>query len=261
MGFTSKWRITAILITLMLLLMPLLTCGAAEDGAGDGSGGGKSQPLMLLTSVPADGAGNVPVDNQIKLSFNKNVVNMSVKENNLSCFTLKSGQKDVPFKVIMADDQIRPEGKRDIVLVPETPLQPGTSYTIGVSSNLQAKNGSTLARALSISFTTSGGKVTDKQAAQGIGPEPKAETVSAKAAKVEEKSVQSTADESSIQIEEESSPVPPSAAVNHENTDYANSAAPVTEITKINSNWYLFALIIISAAVIAVALYLRKRRN
>lgn len=147
----SKIKILVFLVLAALFVSPFMAF--AE---GDGSGGGQNQPLALLTSTPVNGAQNVARDTEINLSFNKNVVNMSVAANNRKCFTITQGQNSVAFDVVMADDQVQPEGKRDIILVPRSSLLPGTSYKVTVSSGLLAKNGSTMVQDVTITFTTAG---------------------------------------------------------------------------------------------------------
>ena len=47
---------------------------------------------------------------EIKLSFNKNVVHMTVCDDNKQCFALYAEDGTaVPLEVIMADDQMEPE--------------------------------------------------------------------------------------------------------------------------------------------------------
>jgi len=144
----TRWGLT--IVTLLLLMawaLPVL----AE---GDGSGGGQGVPLGLASSSPADGAQNVALDTQIKLVFNKNVVNMTVKENNLSCFTLYAGNAVVPAEVRLPDDQIYPELKREVILAPRSGLQAGTDYTVVIAKSLQAKNGTVLGQDVKIRFST-----------------------------------------------------------------------------------------------------------
>ncbi|MEQ8175090.1 MAG: Ig-like domain-containing protein [Syntrophomonadaceae bacterium] len=151
MQCNSKAKLLVFLVLAALIVLPF-----TAFAEGDGSGGGQNQPLALLASTPADGAQNVALDTQIKLSFNKNVVNMSVASNNRKCFTITQGQNNIAFDVVMADDQVQPEGKRDIVLVPRSSLLPGSTYKVIISAGLQAKNESSLTQATSITFTTAG---------------------------------------------------------------------------------------------------------
>ncbi len=129
----------------------------AAGGSGDGTGGGQDEPLELVSSTPADGAGGVAVDTEIRLSFSKNVINMMVKDANLECFSLYAGNEPIAVKVKMADDQIEPEYKKDVVLVPVESLKPGTSYTIKVDPELKSKSGVTLGEELKLGFTTANG--------------------------------------------------------------------------------------------------------
>jgi len=147
---------------LLVALICLLISAGPLRAEGDGSGGGQDVPLGLVSSTPANGAQNVALDVKIKLVFNKNVVNMTVKENNQRCFSLSAGTVAVPVDVQMADDQIYPELKRDVTLVPRQALKPGTSYTVVISRALQAKNGAVLGQDTKIRFTT--------VAAPGVNP-------------------------------------------------------------------------------------------
>jgi LPXTG-motif cell wall-anchored protein len=89
------------------------------------------------------------------MTFNKNVVNMTVSGNNLECFSLYAADgSTVPVEVIMADDQIEPEKKNDITLKPLQGLKHDTAYSVKVSSALKAKSGATMAGDLTITFIT-----------------------------------------------------------------------------------------------------------
>ena len=122
---------------------------------GDGTGGGKGEPLGLVSSDPYDGQKDVPADALITMTFTKNVVNMTVSENNLKCFSLYTADGSmVPIDVIMADDQIEPEKKNDVSLKPLQDLKYNTAYTVKVSSALKSKSGVTLAGDLTFAFTT-----------------------------------------------------------------------------------------------------------
>lgn len=111
--------------------------------------------LDLVESAPADGSQGVAVDSHIYLLFDKNVVNFQLKENNLRCFTLLDPQNQaVPIEVILADDQIEPEKRNEIIVKPKVALKANTTYRLEISPELQAKNGQTLGKKLVISFTT-----------------------------------------------------------------------------------------------------------
>ena len=134
---------------LALAILLVLATGAGALAA-------DSDPLLLSSSTPVDGATNVPVPSEIKLTFNKNVVNMSVKENNLTCFSLSNAAGNaLPVTVVLADDQVEPEKKNDVRLVPKSALGLGEKYTVTVAAALKSKSGDTLGSAVVISFTTS----------------------------------------------------------------------------------------------------------
>ncbi len=117
------------------------------------SAGGKT--VTLGSSSPVDGAKAVPVDAEIVLTFTSNVVNFKVSDNNRGCFSFTDAEGNaVAFAVEMGDDQIDPDIKRIITLVPAADLAPGTMYEVTVSEALKAKNGSNLGDDLVISFTT-----------------------------------------------------------------------------------------------------------
>jgi hypothetical protein len=138
----------------MIMALPFLAAGA-----GDGSGGGQGVPLGLDSSIPADGQKDVPVTGDIKLTFNKNVIFLGIRDANKTCFSLiaADGSK-VPIQVIMADDQTTEgfEKRRDISVRPVQKLQPGTAYVVKVSPQLQAKNGMSLGHEVTVKFVTAG---------------------------------------------------------------------------------------------------------
>jgi len=59
----------------------------------------------------------------------------------------------------MADDQLYPEEKRNISIKPLQKFQPGTTYILKISPQLQAKNGSTLGHEVTVSFVAIGAAV------------------------------------------------------------------------------------------------------
>lgn len=156
--FRQKAGFSLVLSLVVLFCLFLTLPVLAEGGSGDGSGGGQNVPLGLASSNPPDRASNVAVNTLIKLTFNKNVINMSVKDNNVKCFALYNNGLQVPINVIMADDQIQPEYKREVTVAPQQSLQPGSRYTLKISPELQAKSGAVLGQEAKVSFTTAGGK-------------------------------------------------------------------------------------------------------
>ncbi|MEL7647545.1 MAG: Ig-like domain-containing protein [Sedimentibacter sp.] len=118
---------------------------------------GKSVDFQLVGSNPADSSKDVPADVTITLLFNKNVVNFSVKDNNLNCIFLKdSNNQIVEANLIFPDDQVEPDKKREIYIDPLSDLKENTTYTVEISADMLAKNGSTLGEPSYVSFTTQG---------------------------------------------------------------------------------------------------------
>lgn len=125
-------------------------------GSGDGSGGGSTEPLTIVTTTPADKAIDIAVDTPIKLEFSKNVAYATVRDANLKAVTLWSGDQPVAAEITMADDQLEPELRNFINIVPSEPLKEGTVYTIKVDTTLSSKSGDVLIAPVALTFTTVG---------------------------------------------------------------------------------------------------------
>lgn len=143
-----------VLFMLVFLLSMSVFVSAAGAANGDGTGGGKNNPLILESSIPADGQKDIKDLKEIKLCFSKNVVYMTVREANQKCCSLWANGQQIPVEVIMADDQIEREKRRDIVLKPLQPLLPGTDYTVKIAPGLEAKSGATLGSEHTVHFKT-----------------------------------------------------------------------------------------------------------
>ncbi|MCF0136972.1 MAG: Ig-like domain-containing protein [Oscillospiraceae bacterium] len=144
------------LATLSAVIVLILSLGTAAlaDGDGDGSGGGSGEPLMLAGSSVADGSTGISTDVYITLTFSKNVVNFTVKDNNAACISLTdSAGGTVPVSVVMGDDQVDPGIKR-IIGVQTSGLKEGETYTLNISGALTSKSGVSLGSPIAISFTT-----------------------------------------------------------------------------------------------------------
>lgn len=149
----NRKRILSILL-ILLLIISLAVSAFAEGGNGDGSGGGKNVPLGLAESSVPDGSTNVPTDVTITLTFNKNVVNFTVKDNNMTCFSLADSRgTNVPVTVLMGDDQVDPDIKRIVNIQPSS-LSEGESYTLTISGRLTAKSGAVLGNDVILHFST-----------------------------------------------------------------------------------------------------------
>lgn len=135
-------RACTVLLALLMLLFsafPAFAEGGNGDGTGDGAG--RENPLTLASSSVPDGAQNVDPNVHVVLTFTKNVVHFNVKENNLQCFSVTDSQGNAfPIRVVMGDDQVDPEAKRIVTIVPQSPYQAGETYTLTVKKGLTAKN-------------------------------------------------------------------------------------------------------------------------
>lgn len=144
-----------ILISLIIIYsistMNLVYC---DNGSGENKDG-KSVSLDLEESTPADGEKNVKIDTEIVLLFNKNVVNMTVKDNNLHCIKLLDEKETEVFaELVFADDQMNPEKKREIRIKPVNNLEKNKTYKVKILPELMAKNGTSLGKTIQFSFNT-----------------------------------------------------------------------------------------------------------
>jgi hypothetical protein len=140
---------------LSLLLAAVIAANVTVYAETINTDDGKKIEFCLEDSLPQNLAVDFEPDSIIKLVFNKNVVNFSVKENNLKCISLKNDDGQVvPSELIFPDDQVEPDKKREIYIDPVENLNENTTYTVEISSDMLAKNGSTLGEAVYVSFTT-----------------------------------------------------------------------------------------------------------
>lgn len=166
--------ITAFTICLLLITIsaPLAFAGngggnggGTGNGAGNGTGGNDDIALTLVSSSIKDGDNNVPLNPTIDLQFNKNVVNLAVKDNNSKCFHLvDNAGKSVTIKIIFPDDQLRSDYKEQIFITPDQNLAPNSKYTLYIDNTLQAKNTKSIDNAYMIAFTTGSAVTTDVNA-------------------------------------------------------------------------------------------------
>ncbi|MEG1583499.1 MAG: Ig-like domain-containing protein [Anaerovorax sp.] len=155
-------RRTTFFITLVLIFAlfsgSAFAFGDAESGGGGtGQGGGGGVPIEVTETYPQNQGTNFDVNGTILFGFSKNVINLAVSESNRQCFSMVDSRGNkVEFQVIMADDQIEPQKRRDIGIKPTAPLKAGETYEIRVSQNLRSKGGDTLAGAYTLKFTAKG---------------------------------------------------------------------------------------------------------
>jgi hypothetical protein len=152
--------VLGVVLTVILLLslsIPLVFAdnGGGKAGGGGGTGGGSEDPLALVSATPEDGAVNVMQPLEIKLVFNKNVAHMSVHDSNAQKFSLSAPNGVlVPLIVQIADDQIEPEKRNDVILIPKEQLASDTIYTIIISAGLESKSNTVLAQDIKLTFRT-----------------------------------------------------------------------------------------------------------
>ncbi len=132
-------KVFSTILALTLGVCLSLTCFAA-NGDGNGSGGGKNQPLNVESASIQDGDCVLP-DSEITLTFSKNVVNSTVREANIALFKVEDANGNaVSAEIVMADDQVEPEKKNDVVIRFPQPLADG-SYTVTAMAGITSKSG------------------------------------------------------------------------------------------------------------------------
>jgi hypothetical protein len=158
---------------LLLVLIFALPVSVYAEG-GDGSGGDSGDPLTLATSSVPDGCADVPLNAQITLTFSKNVINMSVRDNNMACFSMTdSSGVIVGISVLMGDDQVDPNVKRLVTIKPKNELSPDTAYILTISRNLTSKSGVSLGDDVTLTFTTVSAPVPSPSPAVSPAPSEK----------------------------------------------------------------------------------------
>ena len=141
----NKWMIW-LMILLLLFAFPALAEG------GNGTGGGKGETVSVDKTSVEEGGTAAP-DEEIILTFTNNVVNAKVRDKNAGLISLVNEAGDlVEIDVILADDQVEPDLKREIKVVPKTPLEAG-KYALTAHAGITAKNGSEMAEDFVLTFT------------------------------------------------------------------------------------------------------------
>lgn len=145
-----------LLASILFLVFSLNLVGFA--GQGDGSGGGYNIPLALKSASIKNGE-TVESKPNIKLEFNKNVVNFKVRDNNKKSIKLyDSNNKAISTIIDMKDDQVEPDKRRDIYVSPKESLRDG-KYILVVEKTLSSKSDMKLKEKVEINFNV--GKTSD----------------------------------------------------------------------------------------------------
>ena len=269
------------LLAAACLLLCLTVSAFAEGGSGDGSGGGKDKPLTLESSSIANGAQNVPVNPEIVLGFSKNVVNISVKENNKNCFSMTDSKgNSVPVDIIMGDDQVNPtqEIKRTITVKPAVSLDPGETYLLKISGDVTAKSGAKIGKDNYISFTVAGATTTvtftvtasETVTNTAVSTRPYSSTrlVSEKAVAVAdtsrllESSPSDTESETETAVSEQEETTAETESVTFSQTDagQANESGQTNDIKKISPLPFILSVMGIAAIIAAILIIKNKKK-
>lgn len=261
-------------IKLLPLLMAMIMASCVTAGAETiNADEGKKVEFCLEDSIPQNSAVDVEPDSNIKLIFNKNVVNLTVKENNLKCIILKDEHGQVvPSELIFPDDQVEPDKKREIYIDPVDNLKENTTYTVEISPDMLAKNGSKLGETVYVSFSTI------SSVAQEV-PETKNTEQPVKATEEVSTTPQQTeaTEESTSEVKAEESPAKEDAALEESITEEVleanapeddnqsseeNSSTKENEATEELKNFGLiFALIVLMLAASAFIVYKKIKKR
>lgn len=146
------------IIQILILLLLLITSSSfslAVDEEGEGGGLNQDEPITLVNCNLQDNQTGVKLDAVIHMEFNKNVVNRAVAENNRKCISLSDEKGNaVSIEVKMGDDQVDPSIKRQIDVIPDINLEQGMFYTLTISKDFMAKNGTVLNTPITLRFQT-----------------------------------------------------------------------------------------------------------
>ncbi|MEN6462128.1 MAG: Ig-like domain-containing protein [Syntrophomonas sp.] len=112
-----------------------------------------TNPLNFVRSVPRNGATGVSRNPRIQLTFNLNVVDDTVWNNNRNQIRLFRGNVRVGISVIRSSSRAL---RRNIFVRPTNTLRPLTSYRLVILPGLRARNGMQLGETVTIRFRTSG---------------------------------------------------------------------------------------------------------
>lgn len=135
---------TVVLVIALLMVFSLSVLAYSGD-----------KQLQLQSSSIQDGAKDVSLTPEFKLEFTNNVVNMKVKEGNISAIKMLNMNKEpVNIEVEMADDQIKPEEKRVVLVKVKEALDSGEKYTLVIDKSFSSKNGTSLGKDINFNFTT-----------------------------------------------------------------------------------------------------------
>ena len=145
-------KIIAILAALALAFaIPAAAFAEGGNGDGGGTGGGAAKPLVVESASIENGA-QIEADGTITLVFSKNVCDADVRDANMGLVSVVDAEgAEVPVVVTLADVQVEPDKKRDMVIGFEQPLGEG-SYVLTAQAGITAKSGDALAEDYVLEF-------------------------------------------------------------------------------------------------------------
>lgn len=143
---TSFKNILILLVSAFILLSIGTQTVLAENDA--------DSHIQLVSSVPENGAVNVEPFSEIAITFNQDVVNAAVRDNNAKAITLWVDQNRVDAEIKMSDNLIDPEDFGTIHIVPKENLKTSQLYTIKIDTNLTSTKGNHLQVPIELHFTT-----------------------------------------------------------------------------------------------------------
>lgn len=151
----KKWMVALLCVFTLFYFQPHILEAKPGSGQGDGGGGGGGVPFELGDSSIKNNETDISLNPEILLTFTNNVVHMSVQESNKTLITLsEQNGESVELEVEMADDQVYPEKKQEVIITPTQSLKNNTAYELVIGEKFQAKNGRTLGEDILIEFTT-----------------------------------------------------------------------------------------------------------
>ena len=96
---------------------------------------------VFVEPASTENGGTLVADGAIPLVFSKNVANSKVAEGNRALFRVVGGnQSEVTIEIVMADDQVEPDKKNDVVIQFPQGLADGT-YTLTAQKGVTSKSG------------------------------------------------------------------------------------------------------------------------
>ena len=254
-------KIYSIIVVLMLALcMPALAFGApgdgsgggggngsgggGGDGSGDGTGGGSEEPLVVESASIEDGA-QINPDDSITLVFSKNVCEASVRDANMELASVMDAEDaSVPTTVVLADDQVEPDKKNDMVITFDQPLQEG-EYTLTAQAGITSKSGDTLAEDYVLHFNV----------APQESPESESTDSSSASASEEPESSSAASEPSSAEPESSSSASEPSSSVDADSSSSDASQQGTSGIVT-----PLVICIVVIAVIVGIVLWVKKKK-